>query len=419
MMRNSAVAATLDNAGQEPVDSVPDEPWDVLIAGAGPAGSMAALHLARQGHRVLLADRARFPREKVCGDGLLHDAHHCLRDAGLYERVRAAAHEVSGALAFSPSGVEVELPGHYLLLKRSRLDALLAEAAVGAGATFVHGEVADIRPEAGGGVAAELGASGRTARARVGVLATGARLTLARRLAPVAPALPYAVGIRCYVRSSLALDRMVTFYPRGLLPGYAWVFPVGAGQYNLGLVEVRRDGRGKGLSLRRAFDRLVADVPLVKRLMEQAQDIGPMRGAMLRGGLKGAAPLVAGSILAVGETIGSTLPLTGEGIGRAMHTGEMAAEAIHAALTADDLEKLRAYPRRVWDELRPRHLAYGAAEWCAAVPWLNDFIARRVQKGHLLHSMALGVVSGNNQSRAARVLRSTFRLVSRIGSRRV
>ena len=406
-----------DACGQLPLDALPTQPWDVLVVGAGPAGSIAALHLARHGHRVLLADRARWPRTKVCGDGLLYDAHDSLRNAGLYKQVEQKAQMVDHASAFSPGGVEVVVSSRYLLLKRVHLDTILAKGAVDAGVTFVHGELTDIASTPDGHVVAHFAGSGAEVRARIALIATGVSLRLARQLQPIGRHLPFAVGLRSYVRSPVALDRMVTFYDRQALPGYAWVFPLGDGEFNVGFVEVRRDGHAKGENLRRAFKRVLADFPLTNRLMDEATAVGPPQGAMLRGGLHGAPPLLARNVLAAGETIGSTLPLTGEGVGRAMHTGSMAADAIHAALQADDLIQLHAYPRRVSAELRPRHMAYGAAEWCASVPWLNDFIARRAQEGHALHNIAVGVVSGNNQSRGARALRSVFGLAARLGHR--
>src|SRR5437016_12531817 len=71
---------------QHPVDSAPRAIWDVLIVGAGPAGSIAAFHLAARGHAVLLLDKKRFPRNKTCGDGLLSDALRVLERVGLLTR---------------------------------------------------------------------------------------------------------------------------------------------------------------------------------------------------------------------------------------------------------------------------------------------------------------------------------------------
>ena len=120
---------------------MPDRLWDVVIVGAGPAGAIAAAHLAAGHRRVLLLDRKKFPREKICGDGLLPDALRCLDAIGAGEIVRAAGHKISTSVFTSPSRNEVEIPGEYLTIKRSLLDMIVAQKAVDIGAVFAWGEV--------------------------------------------------------------------------------------------------------------------------------------------------------------------------------------------------------------------------------------------------------------------------------------
>ena len=112
---------------QQTVDSLPEEIFDVLIVGAGPAGSTAALNLAAKGHRVLLLDREQFPREKVCGDGLISDSINCLQRSGLIESVRRLGHQLNAISTFSPSRVELRVKGDFITLKRRALVTLLAQ----------------------------------------------------------------------------------------------------------------------------------------------------------------------------------------------------------------------------------------------------------------------------------------------------
>src|SRR5690242_8932266 len=194
---------------QRPAAEVPPVRWDTVVVGAGPAGSLAAFHLARHGYRVLLLDRDRFPRDKTCGDLLIADALQALARAGLLDPVRALAHEVAGFRVFSPSRVHFELPGRYLMLKRRRLDALLARRAAEAGAVFVRGRVEDVSPTPGGAVACSVAGCPEPVEARAAVVATGAAADLLGRLGLPVRRRADAMAARCYVRSRLPLDRLV------------------------------------------------------------------------------------------------------------------------------------------------------------------------------------------------------------------
>src|SRR5438445_10440239 len=122
-----AMSADLEPVSwQQASESVAQELWDVLVIGAGPAGSIAALHLARRGHRVLLLDKEHFPRDKTCGDGLLPEAQAVLQRAGLLDRALELGQRLDILSMFSPSGIECQVPGKYLVLKRRLLDALVA-----------------------------------------------------------------------------------------------------------------------------------------------------------------------------------------------------------------------------------------------------------------------------------------------------
>src|SRR5258708_2342873 len=112
--------------------------WDAIVVGAGPAGGAAAALLASQGAAVLLVDRAKFPREKVCGDGLVPEAMDALRKIGLVEQVRACARTLPGYVLVGPSGSSAERDVEISMLPRRTLDALIAAKAVANGAVFAQ-----------------------------------------------------------------------------------------------------------------------------------------------------------------------------------------------------------------------------------------------------------------------------------------
>ena len=109
----------------------------MAVIGAGPAGAMAARALARAGVDVVLADRADFPRDKVCGDALLPDAVQALEEADLLDTVAREARSIPRAILRAPSGASVDLAGRFLTIPRERLDALLLEGARAVAVSFV------------------------------------------------------------------------------------------------------------------------------------------------------------------------------------------------------------------------------------------------------------------------------------------
>lgn len=372
-----------------------DELHDVAIAGAGPAGSMAALHLARRGRRVLLLDRHPFPRDKVCGDALIADAVRCLERAGVADDVRRQAFATGTATLFSPSRIEVDIAGTFLTVRRLTFDHVLLRRAEASGATFAVGRVVGIEPGADG--LATVGVAGWTdrVRCRVALVATGATVELASRLALVEQAGPSAIALRCYVRSPVPLDRLVISYDRAILPGYAWIFPLGDDWFNIGcgaLVDGRAGGRNHGRSLRDTLRRFVEGFPLARDLWRRASGISPPKGAMLRCGLTGTRPRGPGNVLAIGETIGTTFPFTGEGIGKAMETGELAADIVTEALERGDLTRLDRFARRLDLEIRPKFRGYQVAEEWVSRPWVADLVAKRIRRSRFLQNAVAGIL---------------------------
>src|SRR5687768_11764747 len=116
-----------------PPESLPAR-CDVLVVGAGPAGSAAAITLARDGFDVVLVDQHPFPREKVCGDGLIPDAHNALRKLGVLDEVMALAQQAGHVGCIGPRGGRVDVPAALAVLPRKDLDLVLCRAAAAAGA---------------------------------------------------------------------------------------------------------------------------------------------------------------------------------------------------------------------------------------------------------------------------------------------
>ncbi len=377
-----------DNVQLDP-GALPDRDRDVVVVGAGPAGSMAALDLARAGRDVLLLDAHRFPREKVCGDGLIADAQRCLDEVGLLDSVRVLAHESCAVSVYSPSRIAVRIEGTFLTLRREKLDQLLAREAIREGATFCRARVTGVQATGPGDVLCAIG-DGRAVRSRVCVLATGADVRLASGLGMVRRHQPDALAVRRYFRSSQGPDELVVSYDRSIIPGYAWIFPMGGGVYNVGAGVFGRSGT-RLPAPRQVLGRFMESFPLAKRMARHGEPVSALRGAPLRCGLRGSMA-AKGRVVAAGEVLGATFPFSGEGIGKSMQTGRIAARVVNDALVAGNPGLLSRLDALIESDIKPLYRGYEVAEAWLGRAWLNDIVAHRARRSPHLRGVLRGVL---------------------------
>jgi geranylgeranyl reductase family protein len=341
--------------------------YDVIVVGAGPAGACCALFAARAGLRVLLTDRARFPRDKVCGDCVPQRALVCLEELGLLDRLEAVPHASlthfrlvapGGAAAlvpFRPAGVEP--PGYRAwVCRRRELDALLvaeARACVELREGFAVDEVWRDGPAVTGVCGHGPGGRREHLAGRVVVGADGP-MSAVRRSLGLNQADPRhrALALRAYF-DGVAIDGTVAevHFLRGASPGYLWLFPAGSGLTNVGLgmrqLEFRRDGR----SLRHLLAESVRQHPLAERFAAARQE-GPALGWPLPLGSR-RGPVHGDGFLLAGDAAGLVNPFSGEGIGNAMWSGRLAAQVAAEACAAGDVSArgLAPYASRLWAAL--------------------------------------------------------------------
>ncbi|MEV4973856.1 geranylgeranyl reductase family protein [Streptomyces scopuliridis] len=342
---------------------------EVIVVGAGPAGSSAAYHLAAAGVDVLLLEKTRFPREKVCGDGLTPRAVHQLIRMGIDIKAPGWMRSRGMRWVAGEHRVHIDWPalGGYpdFGLSRSRhdFDDILARRAVAAGARLREGvkvtsPVTDRAGRVTGVSAAAGAAAGTTDRAAPGagepavyrapivIAADGAsaRLALAMGLQRD-PKRQIATAARRYYRSpERSQDEYLELWADlrhpgndHYLPGYGWIFPMGDGRVNVGLGALPHRRYGNA-DLRATLDHWLARTPRAWGLSEENAE-GPVRSAALPLGFN-RHPLYTRGLLLVGDSGGMISPWNGEGIAQAMEAGEVAAERVALALA------LPAGPRR-------------------------------------------------------------------------
>jgi geranylgeranyl reductase family protein len=365
---------------------------DAIVVGAGPAGSAVANTLARGGRDVVLVDAHAFPRDKVCGDGLIPDAHRALAKLGCLDAVMAEARQATTLGCISAHGGRIDVPGRLAVLPRKRLDEIVCSSAVAAGARMFAPArfVAPLREgdDAGGRVVGARLSDGervREVRAPWLVLASGAQpqATIAAGLCERRT--PSAIALRGYVENAAMTPRITSLevvWHKKLTPGYGWIFPCGHDVFNIGVgLAQRRPEATDHANLRDVFAAFKSLYPPARELVETGRWLGDpehaLKGAPLRFSLEGAR-LEAPGALVTGEAAGSTYAFTGEGIGKAMETGIHAAEAILGRrvddTSADADAAVRAdYAARVL-ALKPRFDVYEQASSANERPWLVDLL---------------------------------------------
>lgn len=375
---------------------------DVLIVGAGPAGSAAALTLARAGFDVVLIDQHAFPRDKICGDGLIPDAHQALQVLGVLDAVMAVAQPVHHVRCVSPRGGRLDVPGDMAVLPRRQLDDIVCRAAVAAGARM-HAPVRFAAPleQDGRVVGARLqhGDTQREVRATWVLLASGAAPQALIAAGMAERQTPSGVGLRGYIRHPGLVDRLQGLeivWHHTLKPGYGWIFPCGDGVFNIGvgLTDGVDGQRAKGkLNLRQIYQRFTEVHPLAHELVTQGTPLGELKGAPLRFSLEGARFSRPG-LLVCGEAAGSTYSFTGEGIGKALQTGILAARALIDARTQglDDVATCDRHDAQL-HALQPRYEMYRKANWVNRQPWLADLVIWRANRSPRIRQRIAGLLN--------------------------
>ncbi len=312
---------------------------EVLVVGAGPAGSAAAAWAARAGRDVVLLDAAVFPRDKTCGDGLTPRATKELEHLGLGEWLRA--HTVNHGLRMTGFGREALLswpagsfPTYGSAVPRTELDDTLRQTAVKSGARMVEGaKVVDITRDGDRvtGVTVATGAGSRTVTCATLIVADGVRSPVGKLLGRTwHRRYAYGTAARAYIRSGRSEDRWITSHLElrdadgALVPGYGWVFPLGNGEVNIGVGSLATEARPSHIALK----------PLLRHYTSQRFEEWEFEGelravasALLPMG--GAVSGIAGPNWAlVGDAAGCVNPLNGEGIDYGLEGGHMLADLL-------------------------------------------------------------------------------------------
>jgi menaquinone-9 beta-reductase len=382
---------------------------EVLVVGAGPAGSAAATFLAQQGVDVLAVDRAVFPRDKACGDGLGPRSVAVLRLLGVEERLRAAGYRpireyrvVSAWGDGVRAGVPLwgKGPDYTYVVPRLELDALLLARAREAGARVSEG-VRALRPVSTADplVLEAVSSEGEPLllEARVAIAADGSRGSFSRTLLPAQCVQPYAIAIRAYMEGVEGLDGALNFFvERRLLPGYGWAFPASreGGPANVGLGMRLTEYRARRERLTSLFEWFRGPGSMAAPHLSSARLVSaptpfPLLLDFPRGRRR------QGNVLFAGDAANLIDPLSGEGMAYALESGLVAAEVAGSAVRTGRMSELGAYDARIWRELSLEFLGAYLLRQLLANPSGNGLLMRLLQRDEGLARGGMGVLSNS------------------------
>lgn len=372
--------------------------YDVVIIGAGPAGTAAAIELRDCSLTVALIDKATFPRDKVCGDALSVDVVRQLRKlspdlakslADLPFKTRSG-----GVRIIAPSGEFIDIPfasqqsENGYVCRREDFDMLmLTEARKGSNITVLEGcEVTDIRHLIDH-LHLETSQGGITAKMLIA--ADGAHSVVKRKLISSAIDRSYhSAGLRAYHTGLHGFNDenfIELYFIRDILPGYLWMFPLPGDSANVGIGMLTSAVSAKRVNLRKTFHHLLTTHPAISHRIAKANAIeSPVgHGLPLGGKIQ---PMSGRRFLLTGDAASLIDPFSGEGIGNAIRSGRFAAKQVIESFGINDfsVNAMRRYDKKMYEMLRSEFKVSYAMLKLSQYPWVLNTIVRKANRNNEL-----------------------------------
>lgn len=368
--------------------------YDAIVIGSGPAGATAAMYLGKAGKKVLIVDKAKFPRDKICGDAQGRKAAGIMKELGIYEEYeRLEGQKIYGLTLSSPDGSLVHLdveardkPAPGYVHKRKVFDHFLFQNAK---------EFADFKILTINNVIVEddfvkgiIGVNEKGEkeeyRANIVLAADGATSVVAHKFGlDKNPREHFIVAARGYYKNVKGMtDRIEIHIVKSLIPGYFWIFPLPNQEANIGLGMIVEDMVKKNINLKEAMLKEIKENPLFVDRFKEAKLVGDIRGWNL--------PVASyhrkcygNGFMLLGDAASLIDPLSGEGVGNAMISGKIAAEVALKALEKNDFSEkfLKKYDEILWNIIgREIKANYRLQRLAKQFPFLIDKMLRKATK---------------------------------------
>lgn len=334
--------------------------FDVIVAGAGPAGSSAATFLSRQGLKTLILDKAVFPRDKVCGDCLAPQALYWLNELGCVDDVLNYADSyiksgdvfLDGKYMFTGDFPQDTIyPGFCTLLERTTLDHIMVKNAVKSGAIFKPGSLVKEIVIKNDCVEVNAVSDGINIvfKGKILIGADGANSVVSRSLGNVLREGTTAVSVRAYYEDvDIELSKIRIYLDERFFPGMGWVFADNKGKANIGIGYINDKRFSSNESLKKTFNDFINKD--LKKYLKKSKQVSPVAGwwaSFFR-----PKTLVADRVLLIGDAANLADPVNGAGIHKAMESAYVASQAIAQSVAANDFSAkvLKRY-ELLWNEM--------------------------------------------------------------------
>lgn len=342
--------------------------YDVIVVGGGPAGSSAATFLGMAGKDVLLLDRAKFPREKTCGDGISGKSVRVLQELGITEGIKNVEHlDMYGVTFSSPKGVTVQIPASKekektppgYVCTREVFDNLLFQNAKKHATTIEQFNVDELLYANG----AMIGVSGTnmatkekiTFKAKVTIIANGAGSAFTQNMGLKNNKPEHQVSaLRCYYEGVEGMtDQIELHFVQEALPGYFWIFPLPNKKANVGIGMLVPDIQKKKINMEKVMYEIIEKHPMFAARFKNAKKLTEVKRWHLPLGSWRPSKAYGNGFVLVGDCASLIDPFTGEGIGNALISGKIASKIIVEAFEKNDFSEtvLSKYHTELYDEV--------------------------------------------------------------------
>ncbi|MBT3732662.1 MAG: geranylgeranyl reductase family protein [Candidatus Marinimicrobia bacterium] len=384
--------------------------YDLIIVGAGPAGTSAALYADRLGLKSLLLDKSIFPRDKICGDALSGKSVRILRELNLLEKTRNLPGAHIKRITFGGpkyQQFDLHLKGDSqgrndegFSIRREIFDEMMFRSVQEKGVETLEGFTVKSLIQEGSQL---VGVSGtlegvteeKSFYGKIILGADGAKSVVARKMKLYDMDMENtSVGIRCYYEGVKDLtDQIELHYVPELNPGYLWIFPSDGIRANIGVGLSKDHAKKKKINLVKVMEEILSKPPFAERFAD-AKPLEKPKGWNLPLGSVHRENHGNGFML-LGDSAGLVDPFTGEGIGNALVSGKIAVETAKVACDVNDLTSkiLSRYDQNLWDELGSELRVSTKLQNLAKSRFLLNFVMGRAANNEGVREIISGMLA--------------------------